>query len=365
MDKKLIAIAVAGALAAPAAYAQTALTIGGFLKGGVEQLSYGGSTKARTSQVGVVDDSSRIIFSMSEDLGGGLRAVGQADMRLAIDTGGGAFSGNTFVGLAGNNWGRIVLGRFDLHYQHRASALTTKGSLRADNTSLLGFAGGGGTAIAANTRTPNVVQYNSANWGGFTINAAWSSNTGATDADIGHANRKGNAYNLNPQFSQGPFTVGYSYWSDKPDNPGATTPDQRGDRLYGSWTAGPFTVGLVYDRSELKLSLPPNTKTSKRTAWSLPVSFTMGANEIHAHYTTAGDDKQTTLSDGAKMFAVSWAYNFSRRTSAALTYAQIRNDKDASYNLFTSASLGLGAAPGTILAGEDPRMLGVTLRHAF
>jgi predicted porin len=310
---------------------------------------------------------------MSEDLGGGLRAVGQADMRLNLDAGGGAFSGNTFVGLAGNSWGQIALGRFDLHYQNRVSALSAKGSLRADNTSLLGFAGGGSTPIAGNipsitnTRTPNVVQYNSPNWGGFTINAAWSPNTGGAEADIGHAKRQGNAYNLNPQFSQGPFTVGYSYWSDKPDNPiSGTTLDQRSDRLYGSWNAGAFTVGLVYDRSEMKLSLPPNTKTSRRTAWSLPVSFTMGANEIHAHYTVAGDDKETTtLSDGAKMFAVSWAYNFSRRTSVALTYAQIRNDKDASYNLFTSAALGLGAGLGAIASGEDPRMLGVTLRHAF
>jgi predicted porin len=316
----------------------------------------------------VVDDSSRIIFSMSEDLGGGLRAVGQADMRFAVDTAGVAplFSGNTFVGLAGNSWGQIALGRFDLHYQHRVSALSAKGSLRADNTSLLGFAGGGSVAIAGNTRTPNVVQYNSPNWGGFTISAAWSSNTGGAEADIvtpSPAPRTGNAYNLNPQFSQGPFTVGYSYWSNKPDTP---TNDQRSDRLYGSWNAGAFTVGLAYDRSELKLSLPPNTRTSKRTAWSLPVSFTMGANEIHAHYTVAGDDKETTtLSDGAKMFAVSWAYNFSRRTSVALTYAQIRNDKDASYNLFTSAALGLGAGLGAIASGEDPRMLGVTLRHAF
>jgi predicted porin len=317
----------------------------------------------------VVDDSSRIIFSMSEDLGGGLRAVGQADMRFAIDAAGGTlFSGNTFVGLAGNSWGQIVLGRLDLHYQHRVSALSAKGSLRADNTSLLGFAGGGSVAIAGNTRTPNVVQYNSPNWGGFKISAAWSSNTGTTEADIvtsSPAPRTGNAYNLNPQFSQGPFTVGYSYWSAKPDNPVSTTVDQRSDRLYGSWTAGAFTVGLAYDRSELKLSLPPNTTASKRTAWSLPVSFTMGANEIHAHYTVAGDDKQTTASDGAKMFAVSWAYNFSRRTSVALTYAQIRNDTAASYNLFTSASLGLGASPGAIASGEDPRMLGVTLRHAF
>ena len=33
------------------------------------------------------------------------------------------------------------------------------------------------------------------------------------------------------------------------------------------------------------------------------------------------------------------------------------------YNFFTSASLGLGQ--GGILPGEDPRMFGTTIRHAF
>jgi len=49
------------------------VTITGFFKGGFESLKYGNSVKANASQHGVVDDSSRIIFNVREDLGGALR----------------------------------------------------------------------------------------------------------------------------------------------------------------------------------------------------------------------------------------------------------------------------------------------------
>ena len=66
---------------------------------------------------------------------------------------------------------------------------------------------------------------------------------------------------------------------------------------------------------------------------------------------------------GANMFAVAYAYDLSKRTSAALTYARINNKAGGTYNLFTG--VGLGGQVVTTVAGEDPRMLGVTLRHAF
>jgi predicted porin len=102
--------------------------------------------------------------------------------------------------------------------------------------------------------------------------------------------------------------------------------------------------------------------TSDRTAWSIPASYTWGPHSIHGHYTKARNDKATAAQDGAKMFALAYAYDLSKRTSVALTYARISNDVGALYNFFTSASLGLGA---TAVAGSDPRMWGVTLRHAF
>jgi len=364
MKKKLLAVAVAGALTAPvAAFAQSSVTITGFFKGGYESLKYSNTAKVNSSQHGVVDDSSRVIFNVREDLGGGLAAIGQVDMRFSIDMGALSAAGNNHVGLQSKSWGRIFFGRQDLHYFGRESEMTAKASLRTDSIGILAFAGGGGTAIAGATRTANVVHYTTPNWNGFSMVAAYSSSGGGgADADIGSGIRKGHALNLAPVYAAKNWTVGYSYWRSKPD--AALAGEQRGDRLFGSYKFPMgFKIGLAWDKSRIKTSGVGDT--SRRTAWSLPMSYVWGNHEIHAHFDKARDDKVTAAQDGASMFAIAYAYNLSKRTSASLAYARINNDAGAVYNLFTSAALGLGAGTGAIAAGEDPRMWALTLRHAF
>src|SRR5476651_1749826 len=93
MNKKLLAIAVAGALAAPGlAFAQaTSVTISGVLKVGVDNLNISNPGAARagknTSEMRVTDNSSRILLNMVEDLGNGLAAIGQVDLRFSTDIG--------------------------------------------------------------------------------------------------------------------------------------------------------------------------------------------------------------------------------------------------------------------------------------
>lgn len=412
MNKKLIAVAVAGVFVAPAAaLAQSSVTISGLLKGGYEslKLSNGALARGNTSQNGVVDDSSRIVFNVVEDLGGGLQAIGQLDMRVKPDDAGGVqsgaglvggggntanvVSGNSHFGLRSKDWGRIFFGRQDLHYFNTESNIADKGSLRSSSVSLLSYIGG--TAIAGATRTQNVVHYTTPNWGGFTLIAAYSSNPNSQETDIGAGTaagctaggvaaapancfRKGSAWNLNPNFAAANWQVGYSYWQSKPDA-AASTPaqaafsavavaapvDQRADRLYGSYVF-PFglKIGLAWDKSRLRSTVGAGD-LARRDAWSLPASYNWGNHTVHLNYTKANDDKVTAGDQGATMWAVSYSYDLSKRTSAAVTYAAISNKAAGTYNFFTSTSLGLGGSAGGIQAGEDPKMWGVTLRHAF
>lgn len=375
MNKRLLAVAVAGALAAPtAAFAQSSVTISGVFKGGFESSKLGNPNAGRVGNVsntGVVDDSSRLIFNVVEDLGGGMQAIGQYDLRLKLDDNQGApapasaiAGGNDHVGLRSKTWGRIFLGRQDLHYFNRESDLTNRGSLRADSISILSYvvAAGAPNAIAGATRTQNVVHYTTPNWGGFTMIAAYSSNPSATDADIGTTARKGSAWNLNPNMQGSNYQVGYSYWRSKPD--AGATPDQRGDRLYGSYVWGGFKVGLAWDKSTQTIAAT-GVKINSRSAWSFPASYTWGAHSINVHYDRAGNDKAAGfagMDTKARMWAASYAYDLSKRTSAAITYARINNGANANYNFFTGTSLGVSPAP---LPGEKPRMWGVTLRHQF
>jgi len=374
MKKKLLAVAVAGALAVPGvALAQSSVTISGIFKTSFENVDYSGRAAAavgRSKENRLSDDSSRIIFNVVEDLGGGLQAIGQADVRINMEAGTIGATGNTHVGLRSKTLGRVFIGRQDLHYFNRESNLTDlAGSLRADSISLIAFAGGGGVAIAGATRTPNVIHYTSPSWGGFTVVAAYSSNAAGNSADVGSVIRAGNAWNINPNYAAQNWQVGYSHWNSKPDGGGVTvaTGDQRSDRLYGSFKIAGFKVGLAWDKSKIKSAggVASGTELSNRTAWSIPVSYVMGNNQFHAHYTKARDDRALAGDNAAKMFAMSYQYTLSKRTSVGVTYAKITNSAAAAYNFFTGGAGSLSNSTYAIGAGEDPRLLAGTIRHAF
>ena len=101
MQKKLIAVAIAGALAAPAAIADVAVS--GSIRTGVE---YTGS------EWQVADNYSRLRFKSSSDLGNGQSAYMGYEFRVNSAQGS-IVTGNTqrlsYVGIKGD-WGSLSLG---------------------------------------------------------------------------------------------------------------------------------------------------------------------------------------------------------------------------------------------------------------
>jgi predicted porin len=314
-----------------------------------------------------------------EDLGGGLQAIGQYDFRGTLDVGGLTAAGNDHVGLRSKTWGRIIFGRQDLHWFVRPSDMTNKASIRTDVVSILSYAGGGGQVIANGVRTANVVHYTTPNWSGFSAIVAYSSNSGGQDADLGLVGRKGRAWNFNPSYQAANWQVAYSYWNTKNDLGTAANTiaggDQRSDRLSAYYRFGMgLKVGLAYDNSRIRGAFG-GTTLSKRSAWSLPIEYSWGPHNLYFHYDRASRDKSAATDAGsvqalngdadsrATMWALAYAYDLSKRTSVALSYARINNRAGAAYNLFTSATHGLANVP--VANGEDPSMWGVTLRHQF
>src|ERR1039457_6766800 len=249
MNKKLMAVAIAGALAVPGlAFAQaSSVTISGVLKTGVDNLNIGSANAARngknTSEWRLTDNSSRIIFGMVEDLGNGLSGIGQVDVRLSPDiaantyatsptnVGGTTMSagGNTWVGLRSKTIGQLTFGRNDLHYGlFELNDMAAKaGALMATTVSLFDYIGA--TAIAGGTRTNNVMKYDSPNWNGLVLTAAWSANPTGVETDLVAGNaagtqttRKGQAWNGMVKYNASNWGAGYSYWNQKSD--GGTTP---------------------------------------------------------------------------------------------------------------------------------------------
>ena len=393
MNKKLLAVAVASALAVPVT-ASAQVAISGIFKVGISNISAGGTEtpgRANSSQMRVDDNSSRILFNVTEDLGGGLAAIGQLDLRFAPDQASAAptsnpiGSGNTYVGLRSTSWGTVSLGRWDLHYGSQPDDLASKaGALMGSSVSLMDFQlSGTGTAqtvaVANATRTANVIKWDSPNWGGFQLTAAYSTSplAASSEGDMGVNTAtpgKGDGMNLKGVFTGSNWQIGASMWeaeAEAVNTAVATTAtnfqnprlEQSSQAFWGYIRFGGFKVGAAANMAELTNA---GVVVSDRMSMTLPVSYTTGPHNFYAHYTMAQEDDAaqfTGLDTKATMIAFAYVYDLSKRTSVGLTYAQIDNGAAANYNFFTGGSLGSSDAnPGR---GEDLSLIQATLRHAF
>ena len=223
MNKKLVALAVAGLLAAPLAQAQTAnVTLYGRVSVDAEMVNYDGP--AGDSTVGQVQSiSSRWGLRGSEALGGGMNAIFQCETPLAADEGAGGASvmcgREGWVGLNGK-WGELKLGYGLTPYDDVKGFTDYQGSNSYENPNN-GVSSGPGFAA-------NGLFVNSGNGQATT-------NTGAFDA------RYGNSISyLSPTYAGWSLRTQYAFLDESPAQQ-AFGWDTR--VIYAN---GPATFGLTY-----------------------------------------------------------------------------------------------------------------------
>lgn len=385
MQKKLIALAVAG-LVSGGAFAQTNVTISGLVRMSVEQYKLAGVPAGQdaSNENRVSDQSSMLVFSGREDLGGGMYAGFVIDNRFSPDLGAFGASGNTNIHLGGN-WGRVAMGRQDLHY---GTAIESYKAYTLQNILSNGiFSQVGGAVIANATRTPNVVMYDSPNMSGFTVRLAgstnWAGNEGSGVRAAGATDPgKGSATNLALNYANGPIKAGYSYWRATAEGgrgtlaagaaligtaTSGTGVDQRGDTLQFGYT---FPMGVAVGLGWNKSRIEGSDLEVSRTAWVLPISYTFGANQIAFTYAKAnnlsGSGAAGATDTGANAYTLAYGYSLSKRTNVGVAYTRLNNQTNASYNLFAmAANGGTQVTNGATRVGSDPQQLSVNMNHSF
>ncbi len=366
---------MAGLIAVPA-LAQTNVTISGRFAAGYENYKVsGGGMTGHDTYNGVSEQSSRIIFNVNEDLGGGLSAWGQLDMRFAPDSigptalanvPGGIASGNSGMGLASKSWGKFTIGRWDVHYNEIAAgtnALNRAGSL--ENVSSFGLMSQvNGLTIANGSRTQNLMMWDSPSWNGFTARLAYSTapfgTEGVTNRAVGDPG-DGHAWTGALRYANGPWKAGLSYWNADAEGSGMVlgAGDQRSTRVWGSYMFSMgLSIGLAYDRSSMDMG----AVTGRRSAWYIPVNYAFGPHKIYFDYSRAGDTSNTVGNSSGRQWMLGYDYAFSKRTSAGVYYSKVSNNTAGSYDLFAKGRHG-GAL--TTLAGEDARQIYFGMAHNF
>jgi predicted porin len=390
MQKKLIAVAVAGALMPAAAMAQSTVQIFGnmyveysFWKSGANTANTVNPANADVLQT----PGSEVGFRGEEKLGGGLSAWFQctstADPRGV--SGEGWCTRNSAVGLRGS-FGNFFIGNWDTPFkrnQHNiggrdTGAFGTAFLLMGNSTTV----DQGGNPGVFKRRQRNSINYDSPNFGGFTFGAAVSSTNNSTNITTTAAEAKPRIWSLSAAYRGGPLEVAAGYekhtkaynngtaavpggvgatgaGAPSPFAPVAAVPatfagDESGWFLSGAYRFGDVRLGALWTEQKADTGIGINAKVQ---AWHLGAEWKIqGPHNLAVGYTQADDMKGTVGAamgarptvtaggnTGAKLYQIRYLHDFSKRTVGTIGYVNLKNDSSANYDLGGMTGTGTGA----------------------
>jgi len=394
MQKKLIVLAVSGALGVPlAAFAQSNISIYGRANLGLDRYSATGSSSGGgdfASRMRIFDSGSRLGFRASENLGGGMEAYFQLETGVNWDSGnnfgqsgtnnaastGFPASRDSFLGLKAG-WGEISFGRQSIFWANGLNAQTGANYINASADGLLT---GVQLVAAPVTRQSNVVAYTSPRMAGVDVLVSFSPNTQEPATYTGSAQTKGSVWGLNVKYRMGGLYVQGDMATNKnKGNVGGTT--DSGQKLGVSYGYAPGSrAAFIVERLQNKQiaaginggtgTIANAGDTLKVSVWGLNLEHSFGQLAAYAGYfrsgsvkgasgTTTGNTKSTAYHLGLKQ-------HLSKRTGIYVSYNGIKNEANAFADLtgggYTSA--GNPGMPASS-SGADVKVWAVGMMHNF
>jgi len=406
MNKKVMAMAVAGALVAPAV-ALAQVQIGGSLT--VFYYMHDPDNKSVGKSGDILEASEPELYVRAEEkLGGGTSVWFQCTSSLdAFITGSANAEGwcarNSGVGFRGG-FGNFFVGNWDqpqkLIFNRGRGWFGGTNAFTGGSAVLLNGGSASGTQNPSPTTTgvnnpgtffrrqASSVNYHSPNWGGFSFLAAFSAaNESTGNPDAGLLDPR--MYSLGGQFATGPFYVGLGYEIHQDYNPAAQTIGA-GAAQYGggddtTLTAvlglrmGGFDVRAMYSKSEYETT---NSTDMDLDGFGVFADWNIaGPHTLRAQYVMVGDTSGSSAvnvgsykgpasagcwigtastascanATGADLMAIFYSYAISKRTEVSVGYSQLANDGKATFSKGKTASS----------AGGTQKATGLVLRHRF
>ena len=408
MKKTLIAFAALSAIAGMA-QAQSTVTLYGLLDANVGSVKsnvftpanpanplVGSYSSQRQTIVGSGGlNGSRFGFRITEDLGGGLAAIGNLEGGLGIDTGASGQGGLLFgrqanVGVASASLGTVTIGRNKSPYYdvHSSVGLRESAFDATSNTNFASTTVGGGFAanfanfnpasaagaayllsnhgsasapnaatwLGFNARVDNSIRYTSPSFSGFSVSGLYgfgenkSPTTGATKT-VG----------ASAQYANGPIGAYLAYQSDAiGSNTAGLKPALENILVGASYDFGVAKVGANYNRAKLKDVAASaflggtGGNIDAQKEYGLSVSVPLGATVVEANY---GQSKGDTLGK-ASAYGVQALYSLSKRTTLYTGYSSTKT-----YDRLAQLAVNSPAASGSNIGRNSFFAAGV--RHTF
>jgi predicted porin len=351
MNKKLLTLAVAGAIVGGMGVAQADVTVYGKAHVSLDSMHVdmgSGAAYANDGNLVVANNSSRLGFKFSEDLGGSFfkKAVGQYEASVSIDgedaenTGGtsgtpavtsvstGLFGGairNSFLGVE-TAGGTVLAGIYDTPFKIVGRAVELFPEQLGDARNLTSPGG-----ASWDLRPSNVVAYMSPSLAGMSVAVAWTADA-STGVSANTDNNANTVASASVAYKGGPLYVAGAYEVHDSNILTAGTPgpeNETGYRIVASGTFGMFKViGLYQGLSDVN-----GVSGADRDVWGLGAAATLAEKHvIKAQYYSAGDIGATADS-GADMYAVGYDFKVSKKTTAYVNYAMTSNGAAGSFGV--------------------------------
>jgi predicted porin len=339
MKKSLLALALLGAFAG-VAQAQSAVIIYGSLDAGL--------IKRTDTPVAIGKRMNNTLgFKGTEDLGTGLKALFQLEIRYEPDTGtleqgaGGVqrplFQGQSRVGLQGA-FGMVRIGRGLTAYQESSIAfepfhgIPTPQGFQAD-LMVAGYTSDPlGLAANSANRFSNAIFYNSNEFAGFQINTTIGTREqNQNPAFVGRGTLANPQYAANAQASALPYSFSATY----KNGPGALMyAVERNAVETKLWSI----AGSVMATPELKLMASMARQNQDHTrlvnsrtkAWVLGANYTMGPGKVLAGYGHKSPDGATKV----KQLSLGYEYSMSKRTYLYIDASNKKGVTPSAANVF-------------------------------
>uniref|UniRef100_E1TDL7 Porin Gram-negative type n=1 Tax=Burkholderia sp. (strain CCGE1003) TaxID=640512 RepID=E1TDL7_BURSG len=371
------------------AHAQSSVTLYGLIDESI-QFAHNtvDATGANKNQVGLVAGNlqgSRWGLKGTEDLGGGLKAIFQLENGFdpnngRLGQGSRMFGRQAYVGLTGDQWGTVTLGR---QYDPLVDLVQP---LTADNYFGSTFTTPGDVDNNDNSsRTNNAVKYTSPVWGGFQFEGmyAFGGVAGQTGA--------GQTWSGAATYATGPFSIAAGYF--RAENPHTAAPtraafgssstsdgtfDNQINGAYAAaksigiasvavqYVAGPFTANARYSNAQYKPDAQSGFGSTEKynvagayLGYQATPALLVGVGYT---YTKASGDASATY----HQVSLGGDYNLSKRTDIYLVgaYQHASGDQRAANGALVSAGAAVGSYSYNS-ASSSQEVVSLGIRHKF
>jgi predicted porin len=423
MQKKLLTLAVAGALTAPG-LALAQVEVYGFLHLSFNKFKYseGAAGEPSKSMWDVASHGSNVGVRGRESLGGGQTAWFQVETNAAFERSNnianvsGFASRNSAIGFQGG-WGNLFIGQWTTPWAD-LDALWGIGTVggwgaplaiigrrettgSAPNLNCTNQPGAGGLAAGACEsvegaggvghpfwrRISNSIHYQSPVFGGVQLKLAYQTNQDKSTVPPGTVAADPQMWSGSVQWAGmgGRLRVGAAIDGHKDFSTIGQT--DTGWRVTGGWNFGFADIGAAYETMTYKIV----GGECEAKQWGIGIAVPVGQGAIRASYAQADDIEGAFVGvatvpgaaigapvacagsalgagvaadNGAKQWNIGYDHRFSKRTTVGVGYAIIKNDPNAVFT-WSGAPTSQGGSLVSPPAGSDPSTFFVSLLHRF